>query len=32
MLDTVFNRVVATSLKGYSRVITDNITTNQVIL
>lgn len=32
MLDTSFNRVVATSLKGYSRVITDNITTKQVIL
>ena len=32
MLDTAFNRVVATSLKGYSRVITDNITTKQVIL
>ena len=32
MLDTTFNRVIATSLKGYSQVITDNITTNQVIL
>lgn len=32
MLDTSFNRVVATTLKGYSKVITDNITTQQVIL
>ncbi len=32
MLDTSFNRVVATSLKGYSRVITDNITSKQVLL
>src|SRR5262245_2282017 len=32
MLDTTFNRVIATSLKGYSQFITDNITTNQVIL
>jgi hypothetical protein len=32
MLDTSFNRVIATSLKGYSKVITDNITSKQVVL
>jgi hypothetical protein len=32
MLDTSFNRVIATTLKGYSRVLTDNITSKQVLL
>lgn len=32
MLDTSFTQVVATTLKGYSNVITDNVTTQQVIL
>jgi hypothetical protein len=32
MLDTTFTGVVATTLKGYSRVLTDNITSKQLLL